>query len=82
MIGNPLLKEHLHRMFLDEYLSPPSNLNDIFHDMVNNAWSKIALPEAMRFLSDKEVNVATMCSGTESPLLALGKIQNGEYNYS
>lgn len=71
-------KDYIHRMFLDGSLSPLSNLTEIFHDMVNNAWNKIALPEALSFLSDKEINVATMCSGTESPLLALGKIQHGK----
>lgn len=64
---------------IDESLPPLSDLNAIFHDMVSKACTKIPLEEALEHLSQKQVNVATMCSGTESPLLALSKIQNGKH---
>ena len=58
---------------------PLSKLPAIFHDMVTNAWNKTPLKEAMDWLSTRQINIATMCSGTESPLLALGIIQEGKH---
>lgn len=63
---------------LDESLPPLADLHDIFKDMVSNAKEKIHLAQAMKVLSHKQIRVATMCSGTESPLLALDMIQNGK----
>ena len=68
-----------YRVHIDGSLPPLSDLDAIFNDMVSNAWEKTPLAEAMELLSDKSINIATMCSGTESPLLALGKIQNGKH---
>ena len=67
-----------YRTHLEESLPPLADLHDIFKDMVSNAKEKIHLAQAMNFLSDKQIRVATMCSGTESPLLALDMIQNGK----
>ncbi|KAJ1020386.1 hypothetical protein NDA13_005705 [Ustilago tritici] len=50
-------------------LYPPiHNLADIFGDMIDRA---PAILELAKTLKDRPLRVATMCSGTESPLLAL-----------
>ena len=65
---------------IDMSLPPLSDLKEIFHDLVSRAWKSIlAMEAAMKDLSGKWVHVATMCSGTESPLLAMYKMQDGEY---
>ena len=69
------------RFHLDESQPPLSTLPAIFHDMVLNAWNKTPLKEAMDVLSGKQVHIATMCSGTESPLLALDIIKEGKFRH-
>ena len=64
---------------IDMTLPPLSDLNEIFHDLVSRAWTELPMPGAMEDLSGKEVHVATMCSGTESPLLAMYRMQDGKY---
>lgn len=59
----PASREHL-----DLGLPPISNIHDIFDDVVKrNADALAALFTAL----DRPLRVATMCSGTESPILAL-----------
>ena len=65
---------------IDMSLPPLSDLNEIFHDLVSRAWEKLPAEEALQDLSGKEVHVATMCSGTESPLLAMYRMQNSKYS--
>ena len=60
-----------------ENLPPLHEPGPTFHDLTLNALNKTPLMEALKTLSDKQINIATMCSGTESPLLALAEIQNG-----
>lgn len=64
---------------VDESLPPLSGLDDIFDDIVVNAMEKTPLTEAMENCIGKTILVATMCSGTESPLLAMGRMQNREH---
>lgn len=55
----------------DGDLPPISNLKDMFDDMVSR------LPDVKGLFGSggyRKLRVATMCSGTESPLLALGMI--------
>lgn len=63
---------------VDQSLPPLSDLDDIFGDIVENAMDKTRVKEAMENCIGKQLRVATMCSGTESPLLAMGRIQNRE----
>ncbi|KAH7118782.1 hypothetical protein B0J11DRAFT_75237 [Dendryphion nanum] len=51
-------------------LPPLTDIKDIFSDMVANAMKK-GLSSALKDIKDRPLNVATMCSGTESPLIAL-----------
>ncbi|KZO91677.1 hypothetical protein CALVIDRAFT_567992 [Calocera viscosa TUFC12733] len=54
---------------LDSSDSPISNITDMFNDLVRRFEG---FKKVLEFFQDKEpLNVATMCSGTESPLLAL-----------
>ncbi len=68
-----------YRCHLNESLPPLSDLPAIFDDLVSRALEKTSLAEAMKVLPQKRINVATMCSGTESPLLALNMIQNSKH---
>ena len=63
---------------VDESLPPLSTLDAIFHDLVSRAWKLIPLEPAIHYLSTKQIHIATMCSGTESPLLAMNQIQDGK----
>ncbi|KAK8236798.1 hypothetical protein HDK77DRAFT_484154 [Phyllosticta capitalensis] len=63
------------RRGLDPNLPPLSNIQDIFTDLTNNALGQ-GLNEALQELAGTKLRVATMCSGTESPLLALQLISN------
>ena len=58
---------------------PLEELHQVFHDMVVNGYNRLPLKEAMDSLGHKQIHIATMCSGTESPLLALGMIQEGKH---
>ena len=59
------------RTFIAQRLPPISDIGEIFDDMTEKAWRQLGLEEATRTLAGRTINVATMCSGTESPLLAL-----------
>lgn len=62
-----------------DYDRPPLfRLEDIFEDLTGNALSA-DLGKALRFLKDRPLRVATVCSGTESPLLAMNMVKKGEY---
>ncbi|KAK6360599.1 hypothetical protein TWF730_006737 [Orbilia blumenaviensis] len=50
-------------------LPPLSNIDDIFEDLTRNHGG---LVDVAQHLNGRPLRVATMCSGTESPLLALG----------
>ncbi|KAG8999653.1 hypothetical protein FRB94_003868 [Tulasnella sp. JGI-2019a] len=52
-------------------LPPLTNISDIFADLVNRIPDLIKVAEKLK---GKKLRVATMCSGTESPLLALMQV--------
>ncbi|KJX97379.1 DNA repair protein rad8 [Zymoseptoria brevis] len=56
-------------------LAPRSAIDDIFLDMTNKAISR-GLGQAVAAIGGRPLRVATMCSGTESPLLALEMIRD------
>jgi site-specific DNA-cytosine methylase len=60
---------------VDTSLPPLDNIDDCFADMVAKA-SKLGLEKAVLNLvtGKRDLNVATMCSGTEAPLVALDLI--------
>jgi hypothetical protein len=54
-------------------LPPINKIPQIFADIVRRAPE---LKKVAKYLSGRKLRVATMCSGTESPLLALGMISD------
>ncbi|KAK8153048.1 hypothetical protein IWX90DRAFT_409460 [Phyllosticta citrichinensis] len=55
---------------LDPNLPPLSDIQDIFTDLTQKALDS-GLGKALEVLAGTKLRIATMCSGTESPLLAL-----------
>ncbi|KOS41539.1 hypothetical protein ACN38_g7593 [Penicillium nordicum] len=62
--------------YLASDLPPLHTLTEIFADMASNAL-KMGFEHVLRRLGSRPLRVATMCSGTEAPLLALELIQTG-----
>lgn len=67
---------------IDASLPPLSSIEDIFEDITERAMSK-GLRKTLKALNGHELRIATMCSGTESPVLALQLVsealqQNGD----
>jgi len=60
---------------IDLTLPPLHEISDIFKDMVTRALP-LGLRDAASKLEKRPLRVATMCSGTESPLLALEMIKD------
>ena len=62
---------------INENLPPMNNPSDIFEDLLEHA-----LREGFRgvlvSLAGRKIKIATMCSGTESPILACRLIADGE----
>lgn len=58
-------------------LPPMSNLEEIFTDLAQKAMG-LGLELVLKRLDSRPLRVATVCSGTESPLLALEMIQHGK----
>ncbi|KAI4612008.1 hypothetical protein J4E80_007460 [Alternaria sp. BMP 0032] len=58
---------------IDLSLPPLSNIQECMSDMTVKAM-ELGLCEALESLGGRSIRVATMCSGTESPLLALDEI--------
>lgn len=54
-----------------------SNLEQIFTDIAQKAMG-LGLELVLKRLAGRSLRVATVCSGTESPLLALKMIQEGK----
>ncbi|KAJ6069289.1 hypothetical protein N7499_011176, partial [Penicillium canescens] len=66
----------LETRYLANDMSPLHRLEDIFADMAAKAL-QIGLSDVICRLGKRPLRVATMCSGTEAPLLALGMISTG-----
>lgn len=66
---------------LDSKKPPLSNIEEIFNDLVKNAF-KYGFRDAIETLREvcPTIKIATMCSGTESPLLAVTETERGRFN--
>jgi hypothetical protein len=62
---------------IDLSLPPLSNMEECMSDMTEKAIN-LGLDKTARSLNGRCLKVATMCSGTESPLLALDDISRGQ----
>ncbi|EFE36108.1 SNF2 family helicase, putative [Trichophyton benhamiae CBS 112371] len=60
---------------LDRSLPPICKIEDIFEDLTAQALEN-GFDSFLKHIGSRELRVATMCSGTESPLLALEMIQS------
>ncbi|KAL8287458.1 hypothetical protein RQP46_003316 [Phenoliferia psychrophenolica] len=69
---NPKKKGKTVKDGVDERLPPIIALDDIFEDLLK----KVDLSNAIKTLDGRKLRVGTMCSGTESPLLALDIVSN------
>jgi hypothetical protein len=63
--------------YLASNLPPLHRLTDIFADMASKA-QELGFQHVLFRLGGRPLRVATMCSGTEAPLLALELIQTGK----
>lgn len=67
-------------LYFDFSLPPLYRLEDIFKDITERALSIGPDFEfVLRFSLNRPFRVATMCSGTESPLFALNMVKKGKY---
>lgn len=69
------------RNCLDLTLPPISDIREIFLDITLKAL-KEGLSGVIEKFVGKQINVATLCSGTESPLLAMTLVQQCKYTSS
>lgn len=53
-------------------------LSDIYQDMTRRAM-ELGFGEVLEHLGERALRVVTVCSGTESPLLALEMVQKSEF---
>ena len=74
----PNQKTSSKRTKLDESLPPISDITEIFADLTSKAID-VGFSKALDHLGNRPLRVATMCSGTESPLLALGLIKDCKF---
>ena len=63
---------------IDQKSPQLSDPQEMFNHLTTTAIDKLGLTKALKELNGQVINVATMCSGTESPLLALEMIKHGK----
>ncbi len=63
---------------LNTMLKPLDNIDDIFADLTENAL-KNGFTEFLEAFGSGKLKVSTLCSGTESPLLAMQMIRDSEH---
>jgi hypothetical protein len=66
------------KLGLDTRLPPMFKLSDIFDDIGEHA-IQLGLKGYLHHMGSRKLRVVTMCSGTESPLLAIEMISNGKH---
>ena len=67
-----------YKVGIEGTLPPISKIDEMFFDMTTKAWKYLGLQPAVQDLVQRKLRIATMCSGTESPLLALQMINIGK----
>ena len=65
-----------YKIGIDEALKPICEIKDIFGDITNKA-CELGLKKVITHLNGRKLKIATMCSGTESPLLAIQLVSDG-----
>lgn len=65
---------------LDLGLPPVHKIEHIFQDITDKALT-LGLEEALEYFDGHTIRIGTMCSGTESPILALELVKKGKIFY-
>jgi hypothetical protein len=65
-----------YKIGINEELRPICEIKDIFGDITDNA-CELGLNKVIDHLKGRKLKIATMCSGTESPLLAFQLVSDG-----
>lgn len=63
--------------YLAMHLRPMHTLEEIFSDLVAKALS-LGFDKVLEHLGERPLRIATVCSGTESPILAMEMVQKGK----
>jgi hypothetical protein len=71
-----LVEAKITHNLLDTGRAPLSDINDIFSDLASKA-IKLGFLAACANFQDQPLRIVTMCSGTESPILAMRLLQRG-----
>lgn len=67
--------------YLAMHLPPMHMLGEIFSDLVAKALS-LGFDKVLEHLGERPLRIATVCSGTESPILAMEMLQKGKLSFS
>lgn len=81
--GNPelwLSRPEKSDRYLALKLPPMHTLEDIFEDIASKAMS-LGFADVLKHLNGRPLRIATVCSGTESPILAMEMLQKGKLFY-
>lgn len=79
--SRPYEGKKTYRTRLAEGLPPIHDLDEMFRLITSRAL-ELGLGEALEHLGRRPLRVATVCSGTESPLLALEMVKSREFFFS
>lgn len=66
--------------YLAMHLPPMHTLEEIFSDLVAKALS-LGFDKVLEHLGERPLRIATVCSGTESPILAMEMLQKGKLSF-
>lgn len=72
------IKEKEPKKAVDTDLPPLSNLPDIFEDIARKVSEEGLLEQLLSRIGQREIRIGTICSGTESPILALNEFCSGK----
>lgn len=71
-------KESEKKKIVSTALPPLSSLPDIFEDIARKVSEERLLEQLLSRIGQREIRIGTICSGTESPILALNEFCSGE----
>ena len=77
-ISTDPVKEQEKKSAVQTNLPPLSNLQDIFEDIALKVSKEGLLEQLLGRIGQREIRIGTICSGTESPILALNEFCSGE----
>lgn len=78
---NAAADENSNDININKYSKPITDIKDIFWDIVKRALrtgKADGLEHFIKYLKNKPIHIATICSGTESPIIAIMLIKQGK----